>query len=147
MSKRNSGLLLFDIYVAILKIQKHANKFSKPQELLHSYVDWDVVIREFEIIGEATNALIKYSYFDESKRVIVDFRNVLIHEYFGIDCVEVWDIITNYLPSFKQEIEEKILQLSHESFHGLLENIIQENSHISYIVKNLQNLKEKYIFI
>lgn len=69
-------------------------------------LEWDATIREFEIIGEAANNLIKADIFGEEKRVIVDFRNILIHKYFGIDEEEVWQIIQNI-----SELEKEILEL------------------------------------
>ncbi|BAI81468.1 conserved hypothetical protein [Deferribacter desulfuricans SSM1] len=85
MSKRIKELFLFDILIAVLKIEEHAKRYKNAYELKLAYHDWDFIIRQFEIIGESTNKLIKYSYFSDDKREIVDFRNVLIHEYFGID--------------------------------------------------------------
>ncbi len=58
----------------------------------------DAVIRNFEIIGEATRQM-----SDEFKsknnhiewREIKAFRNKVAHQYFGIDYETVWDIIKN----------------------------------------------------
>ncbi len=36
---------------------------------------------------------------------IYDFRNVLAHDYFGIDAAEVWEIIQKHLPKLKAELE------------------------------------------
>ena len=58
MSKRITEMFLFDIYIAILKIKNSAKNFSNVQDLLYSYAHWDSVIREFEIIGEASKHLI-----------------------------------------------------------------------------------------
>jgi len=66
------------------------------------------VIREFEIIGEATNYLIKNEILNKNYRIIVDFRNKIIHGYFGIDEVIVWDVIKNYLPEFIKYIKNFI---------------------------------------
>ncbi len=52
-------LFMFDCIIAITKIKKVASKFNKAQDLLHSFTDWDSVIREFEIIGEASKYLLK----------------------------------------------------------------------------------------
>lgn len=58
MSKRDVELFLFDVYIAILKIEHTISQFDNSQELLHNYTSWDSVIREFEIVGEATNQLL-----------------------------------------------------------------------------------------
>jgi len=61
----------------------------------------DAVIRNLEIIGEASNKIpknIREKYpsvpWDEMYRM----RNKAIHEYFGVDYEIIWDIIVNYLP-------------------------------------------------
>jgi uncharacterized protein with HEPN domain len=62
------------------------------------------VERQFEIIGEALNRLLKEAP-DLANRVpdlarIVGFRNVLIHGYAVIDDGRVWEIVTTLLPRF-----------------------------------------------
>ncbi len=63
------------------------------------------VIKEFEIIGEATAKLskeIKNKYKEIPWRNIKDFRNILVHEYFGIDLEIVWKVILNDLKPLKE---------------------------------------------
>lgn len=67
------------------------------------------VIREFEIIGEAVSKIsddIKKSYPNIEWQDIKDFRNILIHEYFGIDSEIVWKIIQDDLPILSSAIRE-----------------------------------------
>ena len=143
MSKRVIELFFFDIYVSTKKILHHSSKFHNGEELKYSYVDWDVTVREFEIIGEATNNLIKSGYFTNNKRAVVDFRNILIHEYFGISSEELWDIIVNYLPEFILEIKSFILKLEDDKFQKLLLYIEDENKHIDFITQSLKELKNE----
>jgi uncharacterized protein with HEPN domain len=59
------------------------------------------VIREFEVIGEAVGKLpdeMKRRHPDVEWQDIKDFRNLLIHEYFGVDQEIVWKIIEDDLP-------------------------------------------------
>lgn len=66
------------------------------------------VIRSLEIIGEAARNLsndFKAAAPHIAWRDISDFRNVLIHEYFGVDKEKVWAVVKNDLPNLKKEIE------------------------------------------
>ena len=85
MSSRNHSLYIVDIFVAMDKIHRYTNKFDNAQDLLNSELEWDATIRELEILGEATNYLLKSNHIDKKYRRIVDFRNQIIHGYFGID--------------------------------------------------------------
>lgn len=59
------------------------------------------MIREFEIIGEAVGKLpdeIKQKRADVEWQDIKDFRNLLTHEYFGVDLEIIWQVIQDDLP-------------------------------------------------
>ena len=73
----------------------------------------DAVIRNFEIIGEAANRLTPELRAETPipwKRIIA-FRNRLIHAYWGVDVLLVWDVIINEPPSRKSEAA-RLLQRS-----------------------------------
>jgi uncharacterized protein with HEPN domain len=62
------------------------------------------VIRCLEIIGGAVRQLpedFKQKYSNIEWRKIVDLRNILIHEYFGIEPEIIWDIVKNKIPPLK----------------------------------------------
>lgn len=108
MSERIAEIFLFDIYVAILKIDIVLEQYPTLDELETHFMGWDSIMREFEIIGEATNILIKELILSNRYRGIVDFRNRIAHHYFGIDPYAVWDVVTRHLPLFKNEIFDLI---------------------------------------
>ena len=107
---RDYRLFLFDILLSIKKIKIYTQKFENAIDFKYSMMEWDATIREFEIIGEAANYLIKENIFSKEKRVIVNFRNILIHKYFGIDEEEVWQII-NEIESLEDEVLEIVKKL------------------------------------
>ena len=62
---------------------------------------YSAVIREFEIIGEAVGKLsveLKDGYPEIPWQDVKDFRNLLAHEYFGVDLEIVWNTINDDLP-------------------------------------------------
>ncbi len=68
----------------------------------------DAVVRELEIIGEASKNLSEafcQSHPDISLRDAVDMRNFLVHEYFGVNRRIVWDTCKNDLPRFCEFVE------------------------------------------
>lgn len=140
MSKRVVELFLFDIYVAIVKIEHTAAKFSNSQDLLHDYLSWDSVVREFEIVGEAVNTLIKNGLLDESNRMIVDFRNLLIHHYFGIDPDEVWNVIEDDLGYFKEMIIKRIHTIDSTLKDSIVRSLLSEFSYLPFVVEKLVQL-------
>jgi len=67
------------------------------------------VVRELEVIGEAAGKLsdeFKAQNLEIPFRDIIDMRNFLIHEYFGVDTKVVWDTCKDDLPKLKGVIEE-----------------------------------------
>jgi len=81
---------------------------------------YSAVIREFEIIGEAVGKLPEVS---KNKRPEVewqdirDFRNLLTHEYFGVDLEIVWKIIEDDLRGLMDAVRE-IMQADISAQHS-----------------------------
>jgi uncharacterized protein with HEPN domain len=140
MSKRFWEFFLFDILVAILKIKEVAKNFRNAEELKRDFVAWDSVIREFEIIGEATGKLMKAGILPRECQEIVDFRNLLIHRYFGIDAEEVWNVIQNDLDNFARTITDRISALTDTLRQEIIQDLIEENRHLHFVVEFLKNL-------
>ena len=110
MSKRTPKLLLEDIIESAKKILQYTKgisfeEFSKDNKTV------DAVIRNFEIIGEASNLLpdeIKEKYSEIDWHRIRGFRNRIVHEYFGVDLQIIWKIIFDLIPGLITEISKII---------------------------------------
>lgn len=64
-------------------------------------------VRQLEIVGEAVNRLSDDIIFlnpDVEWRKITGLRNMLIHEYFGIDDRLIWNIIQRNIPDLKEKV-------------------------------------------
>jgi len=142
---RDGELFLFDILIAIEKIRNITKDYKKADDLLFNYRDWDSVIREFEIIGEAMKKCIDLRVFEEdkNKRKVVDFRNILIHKYFGIDVEAVLSIAKENLNWLEDIIIDRINLIEKNKKNEIIDSMIEENYYLPFIAKKLKKLKDE----
>ncbi|HRT26541.1 MAG TPA: DUF86 domain-containing protein [Syntrophales bacterium] len=71
----------------------------------------DAVIRNLEIIGEASKQLsdsFKQRNADIPWRNVSGLRDILIHHYMGVDLEKVWNVVEQNLPQLKQAVQKSI---------------------------------------
>jgi len=110
--KKDVKIFLNHILESIDKIEKFVKGVSK-NEFMESVKTQDAVIRRLEIIGEAVKHIpkeFKVKYRKIPWRKIAGLRDVLIHEYFGVDLKLTLKIVKKDLP----ELKEKILKILEE---------------------------------
>ena len=108
MSKREPILLLEDIIESIQKIKIYTSGLSL-DDFLKDDKTIDAVIRNFEIIGEASNRIpdeIRDKFQLVNWHRIRGFRNRIVHDYMGIDYEIVWEIIEKDLEELKNKIQQ-----------------------------------------
>ena len=137
---RDVELFIFDIYIASLKIKIVANEFDNVQELLYNFVSWDSVIREFEIIGEATKYLLRDNLITKDYQIVVDLRNYITHEYFGVSQDRIWNIIYSDLDVYVDIIIKLINNIEPSLKQELIESFIEDNKYLDFVVKSLNEL-------
>jgi uncharacterized protein with HEPN domain len=103
---RDSRVYLEDILEATRKITTYTGSFSKAT-FLEDEKTIDAVVRNLEVIGEAVKKLpedlrVQHSAVEWKK--IAGLRDILIHEYFGLDSEIVWDIVQNKVPALDREV-------------------------------------------
>ena len=99
MSKREQLLLLNDILDAGNKILKFS-KGMNFQIFLNDEKTQDACIRNFEIMGEAAKRISEETKSGNPEiewKKLSNYRNLLIHEYFGVNLEIIWDVIENEL--------------------------------------------------
>lgn len=98
---------LTDILESIIAIEEYLGK----ERNFHIYNNTrqlrDAIERRLEIIGEATNRILKLNSnlkITHARR-IVDLRNKVIHGYDTVSNATIWAVVVNDLPTLKEEIE------------------------------------------
>lgn len=106
--KREIKKYLFDINTSIDSIFEYLGDERNFLEYQNNKLLRRGIEREIEIIGEATNRILKIDpdFNLSNARQIVDARNWVIHGYDKADDVVIWGIISNHLPDLKKEIVE-----------------------------------------
>ena len=102
LSKKDEANLL-SILDSISKIEKYTQDISNEDELFNDSETFDAVLMNFIVIGEMVVRL-----SDECTTQHTSFRNIVAHDYFGVDAKEVWNIIQLHLPQLKQDIQNII---------------------------------------
>jgi len=108
MSNRDPRLYLEDIFEAISAIEEYTSDLDFPA-FSTDRKTYSATLREFIVIGEAISHLpeeVKDKAPSIDWRVIKDFRNFIVHEYFGIDAEIVWDAVKLELPLLREEISK-----------------------------------------
>lgn len=104
---KDDRLYLSNIWECIERIETYTQ--DGKEAFLQTTLIQDAVIRNFEIIGEATKRLspeIKAAYPDLPWQQVAGFRDVLIHDYLKINLNRVWGVIEQNLPQLKATVEE-----------------------------------------
>ncbi len=92
-----------DIITAIDKIEKYTLGMVK-DDLIRNELVQDAVVRNLEVIGETVKKIpddVRSSYKDIPWKKIAGLRDILIHEYFGINMNIIWDVIESKLKPLK----------------------------------------------
>ncbi len=100
---------LHAILDSISKISRYSKEFSDQDSFYRDDKAFDAVMMNFIVIGEMVSRI-----SDSTKEAnthidwnrIKGFRNLVAHDYFGIDAEEVWQIIVNDLPQLSTDISK-----------------------------------------
>ena len=108
MLNRNAEFFIIDILVSSDAISRHMGNITNAVVFVADELVFTAVTRECEIIGEATNNILKSAdlahLVNPKWRRVVDFRNIISHEYFGLNYEDIFEIIEKDLPVFAREI-------------------------------------------
>lgn len=110
MSERTDADFLTDIQEAISRIKNYTTGITYANFLADTKTQ-DAVIRNLEIIGEATKNLsgdLRDLYREVPWKSMAGIRDRLIHDYFGVNLDIVWQVGAEELPGVAESIEKII---------------------------------------
>ena len=109
---RDYRLFLEDMQTSCEKIVRYTRGLNNDQ-FLKDEKTYDAVVRNLTVIGEAVKHIpdeVHERHPHVEWREIAGFRDIAIHEYFGIDEEILWDIIRNEVPSLLSQMTEIIAE-------------------------------------
>jgi uncharacterized protein with HEPN domain len=105
MTERDDRLYLIHVQECIARIELYTAE-GEPAFLTDTKTQ-DAVLRNLHTLAESSQRIsepLKASRPDMDWRSIAAFRNVVVHDYLGIDLNQVWDIVQNDLPGLKRAV-------------------------------------------
>lgn len=94
---------------AIAKITRFADAHRDADGLFDDEQAFDAVLPNFIVLGECaarTSTNTRRDWPEIPWKGIKDFRNIVAHNYFGVDAEEVWQIIRDHLPDLDKRLAE-----------------------------------------
>lgn len=101
MSSRSPKLYIDDVLQASHDILDFTKGLSKAEDLGNDRRTYLAVVRSLEIIGEAARQMprgFKSEHPEIPWREVASLRNIIAHEYFGLDNEIIWDVIQTQVP-------------------------------------------------
>jgi len=149
MPKRPPELFLVDMLISIDRINRNAATLSL-NEFVSDENIFAATMREFEIIGEAARNILRFPSIvkrsDIEWQKIVDFRNLIAHEYFGVIPSMVLEIIREDVPVLEKDLLSLIKNKRDktqiiQAIDDTIEELVQMNRQES--VNCLKDIKDK----
>jgi uncharacterized protein with HEPN domain len=98
---------LLDMLQSARKALDYASGLSENQFMADS-LRQDAILRQLTILGEASKKIsneLRSAHPEIPWRKVAGFRDVVVHDYFGVDLKEVWRILRDDLPALVQLLE------------------------------------------
>lgn len=78
---------------------------------MESTIIQDAVVRNLQVLAESTQRIsdkVKTNYPDTEWQAISGFRNILVHDYLGLDLKLIWSVVEKRLPPLRLKIEKML---------------------------------------
>jgi uncharacterized protein with HEPN domain len=109
MSSRSPKLYVLDILQACDDILNFTRSLKSANDLQNDRRTFLAVIHSIQVIGEAARQMPKAFREKHSEipwRETVALRNVIAHEYFGLDSEIIWDVIQTQIPALAEKLRQ-----------------------------------------
>jgi len=103
---KDNKLYLIHVNECIDRIEEYTR--GGKDKFCSDHMAQDAVLRNLHTLTESIQRLsddIKSKYPEVDWRAISGFRNVVVHDYLGIDIDQIWDIVSRDLPELKTRVE------------------------------------------
>ena len=107
MSKRDASLLIEDMLDSARKIARYVTGLDYDAFLADDKTT-DAVVRNLEIIGEATRQLpddYREAHPELPWAQMAGLRNRIVHDYAAIDLELIWEIVQHSLPALRRQLD------------------------------------------
>jgi uncharacterized protein with HEPN domain len=106
-NKERNLFRLGHIRDCINKVEYLSDKLYSYDNFEKQWVEQDAIIRNLEIIGEASAHIsddLKAQYPDVAWKEMRGMRNFVTHQYFGVELSDIWNTAVNDIPVLKKQI-------------------------------------------
>jgi uncharacterized protein with HEPN domain len=110
------------IIAAIDRIIRYTSDKSY-EDLVADDMMYYAVVKNIEIIGEAANMLTPQFQQTNSEtpwKMVKGMRNYIVHEYFQIDDIVVWDVVKNNLPELRAQVSRYLAETNWDNWEKQL---------------------------
>ncbi len=151
MSKRVFSLFLVDVLLALERISRFLAHCDDPEILYRDEMRYPAVLKQFEIVGEALRYLVDEPALahakDSSWRAAMALRNIIVHEYFGVNYRELFRIVVHDVPKFSKSFEKICEELKDDpQMKRALETTRVELSLVGHLesARYIQKLEDRF---
>ncbi len=109
---KNDKLYLIHLSESIAKIESYLDGLDLDDYMQNTLVQ-DAVLRNLQVLAESTQRLsedFRKHHSEIEWYKIAGLRNILVHDYLGIDLETVWLVVTDYLPQLKSVVVASLEQ-------------------------------------
>ena len=107
MNSKDNSVYIDHMLDCIMRIDEYV---ESKEQFYSSRLVQDAVVRNLQVMSESSQRLaeeIKQLYPDIPWKQISGFRNILVHDYLGVDLDVIWSVVEQELPRFEQALSKQ----------------------------------------